>query len=412
MANRFRYVAGFGILISILANLSNTNYGSMGYVVNVGTIAIYFFNAWLHSKVLKIPSERIRYWYEYFSIFLDNTLVASALWSWYLLSGHNNANFLIKNPLHFYFILPIAIGLIQLRANLVLFSILCYFIYFYTYALYAFIQGTSHTLDWYEYVLGPQIIVSDAVLARPVVYLCLVISIIYAINSFYQMLVRLAQVEAQKKSLSRYFSPDLIPHLSTQTSSLEIGKRQKVTVLFSDIRGFTSFSESLDPQTLSGFLSEYRGRMTKSVFKFGGTLDKFIGDAVMATFGTPFPSPKPGFDAENAVNAAIDMLVELNQFNAERKAKGEMEIRIGIGIHTGEVFAGNVGKEDRMEYTVIGDTVNTASRIESACKALHAELLVSEDVWREIGEPDSFQRKGKVKLKGKENSIYLFEWKP
>ncbi len=129
-------------------------------------------------------------------------------------------------------------------------------------------------------------------------------------------------------------------------------------------------SENMNPEELSNFLSEFRKIMMECVLEHNGTLDNYIGDAVMATFGTPHPSPSAEVDARNAVGCGVIMQKRLSEWNLLRKSEGKTSISIGIGIHTAEVFAGNIGNDLHREYSVIGDAVNTASRIESICKVL------------------------------------------
>ena len=146
--------------------------------------------------------------------------------------------------------------------------------------------------------------------------------------------------------------------------------------------------------------------MTNVIFNNNGTLDKYIGDAIMATFGTPTVSE---LDTYNAVNAANQMLSSLKEWNIERKKVGKLEIRIGIGLHCGEVFAGNIGFEDRMEYTVIGDAVNTASRIESLCKQFQAEFLISDEVYQKVKNRIQVEKLSPVEVKGKEKAIQIYK---
>lgn len=411
MANRFRYIAGIAFLMSAFANLSNT-LSIFGFLTNFGALTVYFINTFIHGRILKSDRTKWKLKYEYISIFIDNTIIAITIVNWYLIVGKGNSNFLIKNTLIFYFLIPLAFTLIQFRISLVLNTLIYFLFYYFLFFFYAQFKGGSTGLDWYEYVLGDEVIFADALVTKPVLFSFVSLSIAYGIYRSYVMLIRIGKVEAQKSSLARYFSPDLVEEITSQPDSIQSGRRQKVTVLFSDIRDFTHFSEEMDTAVLSAFLTDYRRRMTRAVFDHSGTLDKFIGDAVMATFGTPMPSAIPGYDAKNAVASAKQMFVELEKFNAERKFRGESEIRIGIGIHTGDVFAGNIGTEERMEYTVIGDTVNTASRIESACKTLDAVLLISEDVWKEIGEPSDFKKENEVRLAGKEKAVSLYSYLP
>ncbi|MCW7459668.1 adenylate/guanylate cyclase domain-containing protein [Leptospira bandrabouensis] len=407
-AVRFRYVIGLALVASAVANLSNTD-SVYGYLVNYVAITLYFINTFVHAQILKKSKGHWRTKYDYISLFIDNLLVTVTIFNWYILKGDGNPNFLVKTPLVVFYLLPLSLSLFQYRFSLVNFSFVCFLFSYYGFLFYALLDKNSvSSFDWHQYVLGDQIILSDALVTKPTVYLVLVFAISYAIFRSLRMLLKFAAAESQKTTLSRYFSPDLVSEIVSEPEVIAKGKRQKVTVLFSDIRGFTQFSEPMDPESLSIFLTEFRRRMVRAIFQYGGSLDKFIGDAVMATFGTPSPSENPGEDSKNAVLAAKAMLDELNTWNLERKKNGESEIKIGIGIHTGEVFCGSIGSEERMEYTVIGDTVNTASRIESACKDLGVTFLISEAVWLEISSPTGWDKKADVTLSGREQKIHLY----
>ena len=258
---------------------------------------------------------------------------------------------------------------------------------------------------WSEIILGPAVNVNlfyNNILI--VLFTGLITS--YICYSSRKITFEAVKLEVANSQLSRYFSPNVATEISTETLLLQPGgKIQKVTVLFTDIRNFTSISESKNPNEILQFLSEYHEIIVSKIFKYGGTLDKFIGDAVMATFGTPFPNEK---DSLNAVLAAKEMSESLSQLNLERKARGLFEIKHGIGIHTGNALVGNIGTKDRLEYTVIGDVVNTANRIESMTKELEQEILFSKEVATEIESHIQYKEVGKVKMKGKSEEIILY----
>lgn len=409
-AVRFRYVIGFALIASAIANISNIE-TIWGYLVNFIGIAVYFINTFIHLHILKQKNNKWKSRYDYISLLIDNLLITITILNWYWIKGNGNPNFLVKTPLLIFYLLPLSLCLFQYRFSLVVFSFVCFLL-----SYYSFIAAALHdpdavvSLDWTSYVLGDEIILLDALVSKPVIYLILVFAISYGIFRSLRMLLKFAASETQKTTLSRYFSPDLVSEIVSDPEVIGRGKRQQVTVLFSDIRGFTQFSELLDPEELSIFLTEFRRRMVRVIFQNKGSLDKFIGDAVMVTFGTPLPSEVPGEDTKNAVNAAKAMLDELKLWNEERKAQGQVEIKIGIGIHSGEVFCGSIGSEERMEYTVIGDTVNTASRIESACKQIGSPLLISEVVWNEIGCPEAWKKYEDVLLPGREQKIHLYAY--
>lgn len=188
---------------------------------------------------------------------------------------------------------------------------------------------------------------------------------------------RQADVERQRTNLARYFSPSLVDELASERRSLERDTVQDTAVMFLDIRGFTAFAEQLPPETTLELLRSFHHRMSQEVFAHNGTLDKFIGDGLMATFGVPRKGPN---DATNAVLCALAMRQSMQEWNAERARQGWQPIEIGIGIHYGPVVMGNIGTEERLEFAVIGDTVNVASRIEHLSRELSTEIVLSDDV--------------------------------
>jgi adenylate cyclase len=184
------------------------------------------------------------------------------------------------------------------------------------------------------------------------------------------------------------------------------GKSQKATVLFTDIRSFTSIAERIGPPETVRLLNEYFGLMVDVLMEHGGILDKYIGDAIMAVFGAPFTSPD---DADHAVQTAIGMLRQLHGFNARRGADGIEPVAMGVGINTDEVLSGNIGSLKRMDYTVIGDGVNLASRLESANKHYGTEILVSELTVRELRGRYRLREVDRMRVKGKSQPVGVFE---
>jgi Adenylate cyclase, family 3 (some proteins contain HAMP domain) len=209
---------------------------------------------------------------------------------------------------------------------------------------------------------------------------------------------------ARNGRLSRYFSPNVAARMASADSSFfkPGGRVHDVAVLFSDIRSFTSLSESMAPDEVLALLSDYQRRMTAAIFAQGGTLDKFIGDGIMATFGTPDPAPD---SARRALLAGVGMMRALVSYNEERAAEGKPLIRHGIGIHYGPALVGNVGTPERLEFTVIGDTVNAASRIEDACKEYGRDFLVSRQVLDAAGADMESEVIGSIEVKGKKQHL-------
>jgi adenylate cyclase len=188
---------------------------------------------------------------------------------------------------------------------------------------------------------------------------------------------RLSEIESKRANLARYFSPNIVNDLMQSDGRLDFARTQIVTVLFVDIIGFTRVSAMLTSVSTMALLREYLAIFEEAVFAHGGTLDKFLGDGLMATFGTPNPGPE---DSTNAVRSACMMGEKIVAWNGKRIAKGLEPLRIGIGLHHGEVVLGDIGGEQRMEFAVIGNTVNIASRIEAMTRQLDIAILASQDV--------------------------------
>jgi adenylate cyclase len=187
------------------------------------------------------------------------------------------------------------------------------------------------------------------------------------------------------------------------------GENDFMTILFSDIRSFTTYSEGMDPQELFSFLNDYLNVMNRQIHKNHGFIDKFIGDAIMALFD--HPDLDNNVEAESAVKAAINMQEELQAFNQQRSKEGFESIGTGIGIHSGQVMIGTIGSKERMDFTVLGDNVNLASRIESLTKQYGVGILISDSTLRLLRDLDQFQHRELdwVKVKGKSKPVELYE---
>ena len=216
------------------------------------------------------------------------------------------------------------------------------------------------------------------------------------------------KVEALARSnFERFFTPHLAARIASSPDAVKLGgDKRRVAVLFSDIRGFTALSETMNAETMARLLTEYFTEMVECVFRHGGTLDKFIGDAVMAQWGAPIGEED---DCDRAMSAAIDMMDELERLNARWKTEGRPVIGIGIGLNVGDVFAGNIGSDRRLEYTVIGDPVNVSSRLCGA--AAPGEILVSDYFRSSLRSPPPLEALPPMELKGKSQALPVFRVK-
>jgi adenylate cyclase len=216
---------------------------------------------------------------------------------------------------------------------------------------------------------------------------------------------RLAREEVARANYSRFMPEYVVKQLLDNPNSFKLGgATQTVTVLFADIRGFTAMSERENPERVVGLLNRYFSVMSEIIFSHGGTLDKYIGDGLMAIFGAPTASPD---DAANAVRAAIAMQRRIESLNNELFADGLPPISVGIGLHTGEATIGYIGSNKRSEYTAIGDTVNLAARLESI--AAGDQILISDATAAAAGEAFSLTARPPLAVRNRVQPVSLFE---
>ena len=208
----------------------------------------------------------------------------------------------------------------------------------------------------------------------------------------------------ERSALERFLAPEVVEMIASNPSEIRLGGvNQKVSILFADVRGFTGLSETLPPEKVVEILNEYFTRVTDVIFDHGGTLDKYLGDGVMALFGAPISK---GNDAANAVRAALSIQKLIEELNRDAVDRNWPELRVGIGVNTGIVTAGNIGSPKRIDYTVIGDAVNVSSRL--CNNAAAGQVLVSESTAMEVGGEFRLQQLAALQLKGKSKPMPVF----
>lgn len=227
-------------------------------------------------------------------------------------------------------------------------------------------------------------------------------------NYAYQTVLAKKKEERVRFIFQKYVPQEVINQvLNVQADNMLIGNRQQVSILFSDIRSFTTISESMEPEELVLSLNRYFNKMVSIIVDHHGVVDKFIGDAIMADYGAPLVRED---DAEQAVESAILMMNALDEFNSEQEESGKINFNIGVGINTGEVIAGNIGSEQKVEYTVIGDTVNLASRLEGLTKKYKVGVIISEFTRDAIpGDRFYYRELDNVRVKGKQEPVKIFQ---
>ena len=258
------------------------------------------------------------------------------------------------------------------------------------------------------YLADPTEIALDQRVQEGVVFLLCAVILAVSMRRFQNLLLAQAEIARERANLARYFSPNVVDRLSHNDEPLKQVSTQDIAVMFVDIVGFTPYAATRPPHEVIATLREFHGLMEAEVFRHEGTLDKYLGDGLMATFGTPVAGPG---DAANALACVWDMLAATDRWNAQRRAAGEPEIRASIGVHYGEVVLGDIGA-NRLEFAVIGNTVNVASRLEAMTRPLGVRAVVSDDLVRAANgdgsPPDGFTRHGDQAVRGLDRTICVW----
>ncbi len=252
---------------------------------------------------------------------------------------------------------------------------------------------------------------------RDVVVLLIVASLLALVVARSRRLVeRQAALERERGNLARYFPPATVDRLARQDQALAQVREQAAAVLFADLVGFTAWAERHTPHEAIELLREVHARLEDEVFRRNGTLDKFIGDGLMATFGTPEPGPRDTINGLECVRAMVD---DFAAWNERRRERGRAPIAIAVGLHYGPVVVGNIGTDRRLEFAVLGDTVNVASRLEALTRELNCTALISSSVAETVraeaaGEAEAllagFAERGEVALKGRAQPVNVLAY--
>jgi adenylate cyclase len=222
---------------------------------------------------------------------------------------------------------------------------------------------------------------------------------------------RLRETERQRANLARFFSPHLVDHLMEIDTPLSVARSQPAAVLFVDMIGFTAYCSGMTPEAVIAMLRELQALLSTAVFSHEGTIDKFLGDGLMAVFGSPVSDP---LDATNAARCALDIQQSIERWNERCGRSGDAAIRVAVGIHYGEVVHGDIGSDRQLELTVVGDTVNIASRVEACCRTLDAAVLVTGALVAKLRAEGSedlaecFADQGHHILRGRAEPLHLF----
>ena len=247
---------------------------------------------------------------------------------------------------------------------------------------------------WSQHIVWP--------LASPL----LLVVFIFGINMTYGFFIERRAKKQISGLFGQYIPPELVDEMSADPTSVKMeGESRELTVLFSDVRSFTTISEGLDPKSLSLLMNEYLTPMTRAIHKHRGTIDKYMGDAIMAFWGAPLHDKN---HVDNALATAMEMISLLQKLGPEFRAKGWPELRIGVGLNTGVMSVGNMGSEFRRAYTVMGDAVNLGSRLESLTKNYGVDILVGE-VTMQRASNMLFRQLDRVRVKGKDEPVSIFE---
>ncbi|MCB1990058.1 MAG: adenylate/guanylate cyclase domain-containing protein [Geminicoccaceae bacterium] len=332
----------------------------------------------------------------------------------------------LRQPSFLYFLLLPAIASLSFRPIAVLWSAFCVgLVWAVGTMLIVHSPGTSTTIPNYgeagpeasasqlaAYLSPHYVHVDDAVVR---IFLTFMIAAILAFGAYRarRLMLEQAEVVRQRANLARYVAPNMVEALARTDRPMGEVRTHSAAVLFADIKGFTALAEAGSPEETMRLLREFHGRMANCVFALGGTFDKFIGDGLMATFGTPEPAAD---DADRALACGRAMLAAIADWRQTRTALGEAPVEVGIGIHFGPVVMGDIGggeADQRFEFAVIGDTVNVASRLERLTRSVDRPLLVSEALCRALQAPaDDLEPLGPHHLDGRAGQVEVWAVNP
>jgi adenylate cyclase len=261
--------------------------------------------------------------------------------------------------------------------------------------------------------LDPRFVSDTAWRTQTVLLLLLTLILAAAVSRSRSLLRRQVADHLARANLARYFSPNVVDVLASAGPAETAARSQRVAVLFADIRGFTRISEAIGAARTMALVQGFHERVTRVVFEHGGTLEKYIGDAVMATFGTPSPGPD---DATRALRCAVRLAAETSRWSAERAARKEPPVEIGVGCHYGEAVVGSIGDGQRLDYLVIGDTVNVTSRLERLTREIDAQIVITDELVTRVraeGVPadgllDPFTLRGEVRVAGRDRPVTVW----
>jgi adenylate cyclase len=270
------------------------------------------------------------------------------------------------------------------------------------------LSGEAH-LRWMQH---PDYVSFDKAETEVIVGSLLAIAVAVAITRSRRLIARRSAAERARGNLARYFSPNVVDVLAARDQPLGDVRKQQVASLFADVRGFTSIAEALSPEDVMALLRELHRRAAEIVFEHGGTLEKYIGDAMLATFGVPEPAAD---DPARALACARALLLAIERWNRERLEAGYWPVRIGIGLHCGPAVLGDIGSARSMSFAVIGDSVNVASRLEALTRDLEVDLIVSHELFEAArmvpnAGPElfaGFEDTGSVQVKGRVQPVHI-----
>ncbi len=262
---------------------------------------------------------------------------------------------------------------------------------------------------WYEQAMRADFVNLNDAITVAIVYVLAGLTLAAVVQRARRMVLRQTATARARANLTRYFPPNVVKQLQERDQPFADVRQQKVAVMFVDMVGFTRQAEGMTPQQMVGFVRQFHRRMEGIVFANDGTLDKYLGDGLMVTFGTPATGPR---DAADAVSCALAIQVDMAAWNRERASHGLPPVRVGVGIHYGDVVMADVGAARRLEFAVLGDTVNVASRLEELTRGLGADIVASDEAIQAAqaqgADVSGFRRAPAQALRGRDAPIEVW----